>query len=80
MHEVLSPDGSWFVLIKDYNLSLRSTYDGRVVALTTDGLQDYEWDYFWGEETSIWSPDGFKLVLRKEDWLKVPKIPIVHWL
>jgi len=81
MHQVLSPDGRSFLLIKDYNLWLRSTYDERVEPLTTDGIQDYEWDYFhWGEATRIWSPDGFKLVLRKEDWRKVPKIPIIHWL
>ena len=41
--EVLSPDGRWFAGLKDYNLWLRSTDDGRSVQLTTDGIEDYKW-------------------------------------
>ncbi len=81
--EELSPDGRWFAGLKDYNLSLRSTYDGRSVQITTDGIEDYQWgDVGWEDETrwARWSPDGFKLAVKKVDIRGVPKIPVVHWL
>ncbi|MDA2930967.1 S9 family peptidase, partial [Acidobacteria bacterium AH-259-O06] len=77
--EVLSPDGRWFAGLKEYNLWLRSTYDGRSVQLTTDGIEDYKWGGY-EQRWAWWSPDSFKLALKKEDWRKVPKIPVVHWL
>ena len=42
--EVLSPDRRWFVGVKDQNLWLRSTVDGRSIQLTIDGIEDYWWD------------------------------------
>ncbi len=77
--EVPSPDGRWFAFIRDYNLWLRSTTDGRSVQLTTDGIEDYKWGGY-NQRWAWWSPDSFKLALKKEDWRKVPKIPVVHWL
>ena len=79
--EVLSPDGRWFAGLKEHNLWLRSTYDDRTVQLTTDGVKDYEWDR-WGSlyPWAQWSPDSFKLAVKKVDYRKVPKIPVVHWL
>lgn len=74
--EVLSPDRRWFAGVSDYNLWLRSTYDGRSLQMTTDGVKDYEWDV----EGAKWSPDGFKLAAKKVDSRMVPSIPIVHWL
>jgi hypothetical protein len=38
--EELSPDGRWFAGSEDDNLYLRSTYDGRSVPLTEDGIRD----------------------------------------
>ncbi len=79
--EVLSPDGRWFAGLKEHNLWLRSTSDGRSVQLTTDGIEDYKWGGYWHRGAwAWWSPDSFKLALQKEDWRKVPKIPVVHWL
>ncbi len=77
--EVLSPDGRWFAGLKEYNLWLRSTFDGRSVQLTTDGIEDYKWDRIARPWVS-WSPDSLKLASTKVDWRKVPKLPIVHWL
>ena len=74
--EVLSPDRRWFLGAKDYNLCLRSTYDGRQEPLTTDGIEDYEWNV----SGAKWSPDNFKLTAMKVDTRKVLRIPIVHWL
>ena len=83
--EVPSPDGRWFAFIRDYNLWLRSTTDGRSVQLTTDGIEDYKWG--WGERIGWtigpwpkWSPDSFKLAIAKLDSRQVPKRPVVHWL
>ncbi|MFQ5927317.1 MAG: DPP IV N-terminal domain-containing protein, partial [Terriglobia bacterium] len=80
--EVLSPDRRWFARIMDHNLWLRSTTDGRSVQMTTDGIEDYQWGWgtWWVYAPQPWSPDSFKLALKKVDVRKVPKIPIVHWL
>ena len=78
--EVPSPDGRWFVGVKDYNLWLRSTDDGRSVQLTSDGVKDYEWIGRGWRYEAKWSPDGSKLAVTKVDYRKVPKIPIVRYL
>ncbi len=74
--EVLSSDRRWFAVVKKHNLWLRSTTDDRRVQLTTDGRQDYEWVL----DRANWSPDSFKLAVKKMDSRKVPKLPIVHYL
>ena len=78
--EVLSPDGRWFAGVKDHNLWLRSTYDGRSVQLTTDGVVDYAWGDWWWEKQVEWSADSFKLAVKKRDLRQVPRIPLVHYL
>jgi len=81
--EIRSPDGRWFALLKDRNVWLRSTTDGRRVQLTTDGKEGYEWrdvpvrSY---SEWASWSPDSTRLAVKKGDYRKVPKIPIVDYL
>jgi len=78
--EVLSPDGRWFAEIKEHNLWLRSTYDGRNVQLTADGIADYAWGDWWWEKQVEWSVDSFKLAVKKRDMRQVLKIPLVHYL
>ena len=80
--EVLSPDGRWFASLKDNDLWLRSTADGRKVRLTTDGTEDYQWGSreYYAPMWASWSPDSSKLAARKVDLRQVPKLPIVHWL
>ncbi len=77
--EVLSTDQRWFATVRDYNLWLRSTYDGREEQLTIDGAQGYEWDVE-GMKWMPWSPDGLKLAVFKTDYRKVLRIPVVHFL
>jgi len=83
--EVPSPDGRWLAGVKDHNLWLRSTYDGLRVQLTTDGVEDYAWGFedYWAwasAKWASWSPDSFKVAVRRMDYRQVPKIPLVHWL
>ena len=82
--EELSPDGRWFATLKDHNLWLRSTYDGRSVQVTTDGTEDYEWGDVefeeWWAKWASWSPDSLKLGVKKVDYQHVPNIPILHYL
>lgn len=78
--EAPSPDGRWFVSIKDHNIWLRSSYDDSSVPVTTDGIKDYEWSVAGSGDRSWWSLDSLKLAVKKVDSSKVPKIPIVHWL
>jgi len=76
--ELFSPNRRWLAGVREYNLWLRSTYDGRSVQITTDGVKDYEWDI--QRQGARWSPDSFKLAVKKLNYRKVPKIPVVHWL
>jgi dipeptidyl aminopeptidase/acylaminoacyl peptidase len=79
--EVLSPDGRWFAGIKEHNLWLRPTTDGRSVQLTTDGVKDYSWSTRpWPVLRARWSPDSRYLAVKKLDWRKVGKSPIVRYL
>jgi dipeptidyl aminopeptidase/acylaminoacyl peptidase len=81
--EVLSPDGRWFAGLKEYNLWLRSTFDGRSVQLTTDGIEDYGGarSLLWHRGPwAAWAPNSLKLAALKSDVRKARKIPIVHWL
>ncbi len=77
---MLSPDGRWFVGIKEHNLWLRSTSDGRSVQLTTDGVKDYSWSTKQMPASAKWSPDSRQLAVRKTDWRKQNKVPIVRQL
>jgi dipeptidyl aminopeptidase/acylaminoacyl peptidase len=74
--EVLTPDGQWFASLVDYNLAIRSAYDGRLKTFTTDGKKDHSWVL----DGAQWSPDGYTLATRKIDSSRVGFIPIVHWL
>ena len=81
--EVLSPDGRWFAGLKEYNLWLRSTDDGRSVQMTTDDIEDYRWagPLLWHRGPwAAWAPNSLKLAALKSDVREARKIPIVHWL
>ncbi|MGH8057683.1 MAG: DPP IV N-terminal domain-containing protein, partial [Candidatus Entotheonellia bacterium] len=80
VYEVPSPDRRWFAGIRDYNLWLRSTSDGRKVQITTDGVQDYEWNEGYPRMQPKWSPDSRKLAVNKIDFRGAPKIPVVHFV
>ena len=77
--EVLSPDRRWFASLKDDNLWLRSTYDDGSVQLTTDAIEDYVWGGYW-DPWAWWSPDSYRLAVKKTDYRSMPKYAIVDYL
>jgi dipeptidyl aminopeptidase/acylaminoacyl peptidase len=74
--EVASPDGRLLAGVRDNNLWLRFSQDGRAQQLTSDGEEDYPWQV--GE--ARWSPDGMALAVTRSDRRSVLKLPILHWL
>jgi dipeptidyl aminopeptidase/acylaminoacyl peptidase len=74
--EVLSPDKRWFAGVRDGNLALRSTADGRSQLLTHDADEDVLWDV----ELAQWSPDSLRLAVTRIDRRGVLRLPVVHWL
>jgi len=82
--EIPSPDGKWFLHEKDHNIWLRSSYDGRMVQLTEDGVEGYGWSLtappFGMISGAQWSPDSLQVSLVKVDTRKMAKFPIIHWL
>ncbi len=87
VYELPSPDGQWFLAEKNYNLWLRSTYDGREEPLTTDGTEDDAWEIAGGRLNTVrggaaakWSPNSWKVVTIKSNQEGVPWFPVVHWL
>ena len=69
--EILSPDRRWLLGEKDFNLYVRSTYDGREVLLTSDGIKSFEWrigGYNYVRPMSArWSPDSGRVAVLKYD-------------
>jgi dipeptidyl aminopeptidase/acylaminoacyl peptidase len=91
--EQLSPDKEWFASVEDSNLVLRSTRDGRLLRLTTDGTDDVFWDIdsarigvLQGRNVCVfrnvspWSPNSLSLLAYKRDITGVFRIPRMHWL
>jgi dipeptidyl aminopeptidase/acylaminoacyl peptidase len=79
--ETISPDGAWFLGSSEGNLYLRSTADGHIEPLTTDGNEDYGWDYEW-DSIPVWAPDSHAFTARKTDQRGrvISRYPIMHWL
>jgi len=77
--EVLAPDRAWFASLRDRNIWLRSTVDGRAMQLTRDGTEEVAWDFETGAR-SAWSPNGMYLFARKYDRSKMQKIAVMHML
>lgn len=72
-NEVLSPDGSKAVFIKDYNLWIRDVATNKFTQLTTDGVQYYGYatdNAGWKHSDNPivrWSPDSKKIATFKQD-------------
>lgn len=81
-YEVMSPNGKNLLSIQDYNVSLRSTYDGRTQALTTDGTREIEWNIDWAFPGTApvvnWSPQGNRVAAYRIDNRGVAEVSSVH--
>jgi dipeptidyl aminopeptidase/acylaminoacyl peptidase len=77
--EARSPSGAWFAGVREDNIVLRSTRDGREQQLTSDGTPDVYWDID-SQRVSPWSPDGLTLLAYRRDMTGVFRMPRVHWL
>ncbi|MFE0421463.1 DPP IV N-terminal domain-containing protein [Streptomyces sp. NPDC058953] len=89
--EVAAPDGAHTVFLRDHDLWLRSTADGRERALTTDGGPDHEYglspftplvllkklgmDHL--PPAVAWSPDGRRILTHRTDQREVRETHVV---
>jgi len=76
LFELRSPDGRWLATEREENLWLRSTQDGRVEQLTSDGQKDFGWSLAGAK----WSPHGLRLAALKVDQRSLERLPLLHWL
>jgi dipeptidyl-peptidase 4 len=83
----ISPDGKYVSFVRDYNLWLVSTVDGKERALTTGGneeLRKGQLDWVYPEEFEIftgywWAPDSSAIAYLEMDERKVPQFPLVDF-
>src|SRR6202044_1257026 len=81
----ISPDGKYVSFVRDHNLWLVSTADGKERALTTGGSEEVrkgELDWVYPEEFRIfsgywWAPDSSAVAYFEMDERKVPQFPLV---
>ncbi|WP_116950625.1 S9 family peptidase [Jiangella endophytica] len=88
--ELASPGGALLASMADGNVVVRSTIDGRVSSLTSDGTpeHDYRFDLVDSGLASLgmafpvcnWSPDGSRLAVSRVDSRGVHRAPQVHYL
>ena len=82
-NEVLSPDGSKAVFLKDYNLWVRDVTTNNLTQLTTDGVQYFGYatdNAGWRKSDNPvlrWSPDSKKIATFKQDERKAGDMYLV---
>jgi dipeptidyl aminopeptidase/acylaminoacyl peptidase len=89
--EMMSPDGRWFASVRDNDLWVRSTVDGRRERMTFDGEPQNGWDVesirmcpgpggqFLSFMTSPWSTDSLKLFATRFDMRGISPWLRVSW-
>jgi dipeptidyl aminopeptidase/acylaminoacyl peptidase len=86
MLEVPSPDGQWFLSVRDNNLILRSTQHDAIKQVTSDGIPDRYWDLHASHVTdprpqpNVWSPDSQTVLAYIRDIEGVFRMPKIDWL
>lgn len=81
--EVVSPDGTKSVYIKDWNLFVKDKANGKEIALTTDGVKDFGYatdNAGWTHSSRaivLWSPDSKKIATFQQDQRHVSDMYLV---
>jgi dipeptidyl aminopeptidase/acylaminoacyl peptidase len=81
--DVPSPDGTRTVFIRDWNLWVRSTADGKETPLTTDGVKDFGYatdNAGWARSDRpivVWSPDSKRVATFQQDQREVGEMYLV---
>ena len=81
--EILSPDQSKVVFIKDWNLWIRYLESGEEKQLTTDGIENYGYatdNAGWRQSERpvvLWSPDSKKIATFQQDQRHVSDMTLV---
>ncbi len=83
----ISPNGKYVSFVRNFNLWLVTTADGKERALTTGGSEKVrkgELDWVYPEELSIftgywWAPDSSAIAYLEMDEQKVPQFPLVDF-
>jgi YD repeat-containing protein len=88
--EITSPDGQWLLSIQNRNVSVRSSYDGRALALTEDGTREIEWNVDWmnpayamlgmAVPVTNWSPQSDRIAVYKMDNRGVHEMVVPRYL
>ncbi len=83
-NEILSPDGTKVVFIKDWNLYLRDLDSGKETQLTSDGVKNYGYatdNAGWKHSDRpivLWSPDSKKIATFQQDQRHVSDMYLVE--
>lgn len=83
-NEVLSPDGTKSVFIKDWNLWMRNLQTGEEIQLTTDGIKNFGYatdNAGWRKSERpivLWSPDSKKIATFRQDQRHVSDMYLVE--
>jgi dipeptidyl-peptidase 4 len=83
----ISPNGQYVSFVRNHNLWLVNTADGRERAITTGGTEEVrkgELDWVYPEELGIcighwWAPDSSAIAYLEMDERKVPQFPLVDF-
>jgi dipeptidyl-peptidase-4 len=83
----ISPNGKYVSFVRNFNLWLVTTADGKERALTTGGSENVrkgELDWVYPEELGIltgywWAPDSSAIAYLEMDERKVPQFPLVDF-
>ena len=83
-NEIISPDGSKAVFIKNWNLYMRNVESGKETQLTTDGVKNYGYatdNAGWKHSDRpivLWSPDSKKIATFQQDQRHVSDMYLVE--
>jgi dipeptidyl-peptidase-4 len=83
----ISPDGNYVSFLRDHNIWLVSTMDGKELAFTSGGTEEIrkgELDWVYPEELEIfsaywWAPDSSAIAYLEMDERKVTQFPLVDF-